>query len=183
MAQINLRPWREERNALNQKQFMSNLIGSAILAGLFVFGIGYYYDMQMERQQARNDFLRAENTRLDIQLAEINELNRLRAQLLERLQAIEDLQGTRPLIVRNFDELVRVLPDDLYYTSVSRSGQLITIDGFAVQNRDVSNLMRNLNNSVLFGEPNLTRVGSVDNLRQFNLSVPMTRPANEGAAQ
>lgn len=183
MAKINLRPWREERNALNQKRFVSNLLGSAILAGLVVFGVGYYYDMQMDRQQARNDFLRAENVRLDRQLTEINELNRLRTQLLERLQAIEDLQGTRPLVVRNFDELVRVLPDDLFYTSISRTGDRLTIDGFAAQNRDVSNLMRNLNNSILFGEPNLTRVASLDGMRQFNLSVPMLRPVEEELAQ
>ena len=183
MANINLRPWREERNAENQKRFVSNLIGSAILAGLVVFGISYYFDLQMDRQQVRNDFLRAENARLDRQLEEINELNRLRSQLLERLQAIEDLQGTRPLVVRNFDELVRVLPDDLFYTTVSRAGEVLTIDGFAVQNRDVSNLMRNLNNSILFGEPNLTRVGTSNNMRQFNLSVPMLRPVEEGGNQ
>ena len=183
MAHINLRPWREERNAESQKRFVSNLVGSAILAGLVVFGINYFYDMQMDRQQVRNDFLRAENTRLDIQLAEINELNRLRSQLLERLQAIEDLQGTRPLVVRNFDELVRVLPDDLFYTSVSRAVDVITINGNAIQNRDVSNLMRNLNNSILFGEPNLTRVGTSNGMREFNLSVPMLRPAEEGDGQ
>ena len=183
MANINLRPWREARNAQNQKRFVTNLLGSSILAALVVFGISYYYDMQMDRQQQRNDFLRAENARLDRQLAEINELNRLRTQLLERLQAIEDLQGTRPLVVRNFDELVRVLPDDLFYSSVTRTGEVLTIDGFALQNRDVSNLMRNLNESILFGEPNLTRVGSSDNMRQFNLSVPMLRPVEEGVEQ
>lgn len=183
MANINLRPWREERNAENQKRFVSNLLGSAILAGLLVFGIAYFYDMQMQKQQSRNDFLRAENARLDIQLQEINELNRLRTQLLERLQTIEDLQGTRPLIVRSFDELVRVLPEDLFYSSISRTGDRITIDGFAAQNRDVSNLMRNLNNSVLFGEPSLSRVASTDGMRQFNLSVPMLRPSAEGAVQ
>ncbi len=183
MAHINLRPWREERNAQNKKRFVSNLLGSAILAGLVVFGIAYYYDMQMDRQQARNDFLRAENTRLDRQLQEINELNRLRTQLLDRLQAIEDLQGTRPLVVRNFDELVRVLPDDLFYTTVERSGERITIDGYALQNRDVSNLMRNLNNSILFGEPSLTRVASANNMRQFNLSVPMLRPEENGGEE
>ncbi|WP_151671300.1 PilN domain-containing protein [Nitrincola schmidtii] len=180
MALINLRPWREQRNALLQKRFISNLVGSAILAGLIVFGISYYYDMQMNRQQERNAFLRAENAKLDRQLAEINELNRLRAQLLERLEAIEDLQGTRPLVVRNFDELVRVLPDDLYYSSIRRAADVITIDGFAVVNVDVSNLMRNLAASKWFGEPNLTRVGTSNNLRQFNLSVPMVRPAEGG---
>lgn len=179
MANINLRPWREERNALNQKRFVTNLVGSAILAGLVTFGIGLYYDTQANRQQVRVDLLRAENDRLDRQLQEINELNRLRSQLLDRLQAIEDLQGARPLVVRNFDELVRVLPDDVYYTTLQRSGDRITIDGFALQNRDVSNLMRNLNNSILFNEPTLTRVVSSNGLRQFNLSVPMRRPAEK----
>lgn len=183
MASINLRPWREERNAENQKRFVHNLVGSVILAGLLVFGIAYFYDMQMQKQQVRNDFLRAENARLDQQLREINELNRLRTQLLERLQTIEDLQGTRPLIVRSFDELVRILPEDLHYTAIARSGNRITIDGLAAQNRDVSNLMRNLNDSVLFGEPSLSRVASTDGLRRFNLSVPMLRPVEEGRSQ
>ncbi|QEW05250.1 PilN domain-containing protein [Nitrincola iocasae] len=183
MARINLRPWREERNTLHQKRFVSNLLGSAVLAGLAIFAISYYYDMQMDRQQVRNEYLRTENARLDRQLAEINELNRMRDQLLARLQAIEDLQGSRPLIVRNFDEMVRVLPDDLYYTSVSRNGDMITIDGFAEQNRDVSALMRQLNSSDWFSEPNLSRVGTSNNLRQFNLSVPMRRPAEEGSAE
>ncbi|KGK42868.1 pilus assembly protein PilN [Nitrincola sp. A-D6] len=183
MARINLRPWREERNTLHQKRFVSNLLGSAVLAGIAIFGISYYYDMQMDRQQARNDYLRTENARLDRQLAEINELNRMRDQLLARLQAIEDLQGSRPIIVRNFDEMVRVLPDDLYYTTVSRTGETITIDGFAEQNRDVSDLMRQLNRSDWFSEPNLTRVGTSNNLRQFNLSVPMRRPAEGGNAE
>ena len=180
MAHINLRPWRDERNAQYQKRFVSNLVATAILAGIAVFGISYYYDFQMDRQQARNDFLRAENARLDRQLAEINELTQLRAQLLERLEAIEELQGTRPIVVRTFDELVRVLPDDLFYSALSRTDEVLTVDGFAIQNRDVSSLMRNLNASIWFGEPTLTRVASSNNMRQFNLSVPMLRPLEGG---
>lgn len=176
MAHINLRPWREERNAKLQKRFVSNLFASAILAGLVVFAISYFYDMQMDRQEARLDFLRAENAILDRQLAEINELNIKRAQLLERLEAIENLQGTRPIVVRGFDELVRVLPDDLFYDTLSRTDDSLTIDGFALQNRDVSNLMRNLAQSIWFGEPNLSRVASANNMRHFNLVVPMIRP-------
>ena len=180
MALINLRPWREERNAQYQKRFISNLVASAILGCLVVFAIILYYDKQIDRQQTRLQFLREENARLDIQLAEINELNIKRSQLLERLQAIEDLQGTRPIVVRTFDELVRVLPDELFYSSISRSSETLTIDGFAVQNRDVSNLMRKLADSIWFGEPNLTRVASSNSMRQFNLSVPMIRPLEGG---
>ncbi|KAA0876265.1 PilN domain-containing protein [Nitrincola tapanii] len=184
MARINLRPWREERNQALQKRFISNLVGTAILAGLALFAISYYYDMQMDRQKARNEFLRVENVKLDQQIAEIRELNRIRDQILERLQSIEDLQGTRPLIVRNFDELVRVLPEEVFYTSLVRVNNNLTIDGMAEQNHHVSALMRNLQRSIWFGEPNLSRVSAVDSRRQYNMTVPMLRPdQQEGAVQ
>jgi len=179
MARINLRPWREERNVALQKQFIINIVISALIGVLLVFGVTYYFNMQIERQQARNEYLRAESARLDREISEIRELNRRRAQLLERLEAIEQLQGTRPVIVRNFDELVRVIPDGLYYNSVVRSGQRVTIDGYSEQNRDVSNLMRNLESSIWFGEPTLSRVSASGVQRQFNLSVPMRSPRAE----
>ncbi|RAU17351.1 pilus assembly protein PilN [Nitrincola tibetensis] len=182
MARINLRPWREERNQALQKRFISNIAGSAIFAGLAIFATGMYIDMQTDKQKTRNEFLRVENANLDRQLVEIQELTRRREQLLERLNAIEDLQGSRPLIVRNFDELVRVLPDGVHYTSVSRSGSQVSINGFAEQNRDVSALMRNMQSSIWFAEANLARVSSTDGMRQFILTVGMTRP-NAGSAQ
>lgn len=180
MARINLRPWREERNAQLQKRFIGNIAAAAVLGALTVFGISYYYDMQMDRQQARNNYLRTEITRLDKKIAEIQELRRKRERLLERLNAIQELQGNRPVIVRNFDELVRVLPDGLYYRSLTRSGERINIDGLAEVNDDVSMLMRSLDNSIWFGEPNLSRVVAADGgMRGFNLSVPLEKPKAE----
>jgi len=45
----------------------------------------------------------------------------------------------------------------------------------ANQNQDVSALMRNLDNSQWFGEPNLTTVGANNTNRSFNLFVPLSR--------
>jgi len=181
MARINLRPWREERDARLQKRFVGNLATAAVLGALTVFGISYYYDMQMDRQQVRNNYVRAEISNLDKKIAEIRELKRQRERLLERLNAIQELQGNRPVIVRNFDELVRVLPDGLYYSSLSRTGDRIAIDGLAELNNDVSTLMRNLNSSVWFGEPSLSRVTAANQMRNFNLSVPLAKPKAEEA--
>ncbi|WP_432697322.1 PilN domain-containing protein [Marinobacterium sp. YM272] len=183
MARINLRPWREERNALLQKRFLGNLVAAAVLGALTVFAISYYYDMQMDRQQARNNYLRTEISKLDKKIAEIRELRRKRERLLERLNAIQELQGNRPVIVRNFDELVRVLPDDLYYSAISRKGDRISINGLAGNNNDVSSLMRNLQSSIWFGEPSLSRVQAANQMRNFNLSVPLTKPKAEEASK
>lgn len=181
VTQINLRPWREERNARLQKSFITNLVVAAVLGAVTVFGVIYFYDMQMDRQRARNNYLTQEIAKLDKKLEEIRELKRQRERLLERLNAIQELQGNRPIIVRNFDEMVRVLPDGIHYSSLTRSGESINVDGLAAVNEDVSELMRNLNSSIWFGEPNLSQVNAQNSQRSFNLRVPLTKPKAEEA--
>ncbi len=210
MAKINLRPWREERAAARQKDFVTNILATAIGAAFLVFAVGYYYDIQMDRQKVRNDYLQGQISELDIKLKEIEELKRQRERLLERLNAIQELQGNRPIIVRNFDELVRVLPDGLFYSLLERKEDgfdtnkqadarqdSIKIHGLALQNKDVSELMRNMNKSIWFGEPTLSKVSDfqaktspedpktpkapAQDLKEFDLAVVLTKPKAEDA--
>ncbi len=181
MARINLRPWREERNERLQKRFLGNLVASAVLGGLVVLGVSYYYDMQMDRQNDRNSYLKTEIAKLDRKIKEINELRSKRERLLERLNAIQQLQGNRPVIVRNFDELVRVLPDGTFYNNLTRRGEIITVDGMSDNNDEISEFMRRLGDSIWFGEPDLSRVDKSNEQKRFNLQVVMTRPDTEEA--
>ena len=59
-------------------------------------------------------------------------------QLVERMKIIQDLQGNRPIAARVFDQLVRTLPDGVYFTDVKMVGQSISIDGAAESNNLVS---------------------------------------------
>ncbi|MDI3324692.1 PilN domain-containing protein [Pontibacterium granulatum] len=183
MALINLRPWREARKAAQQKQFVTNVAGAAIFAAVVVLGIGYYVDMQTERQNVRNKYLQSEIAKLDILRKEIQELDTKRARLLDRLQAIHELQGNRPVIVRNFDELVRVLPDGIHYTSLTRRESMVSVTGLAEDNTEVSTLMRKLDQSDWFGEPNLSQVDSQDGMKNFRLTVHLEKPGAEEAEQ
>jgi type IV pilus assembly protein PilN len=175
MVKINLRSWREERVEDAQKSFLTNLLFSLLIAGIVVFALGQYFDIQIERENARTQFLQSEINQLKTQIKEIEKLKKLKERRLARLKTIQTLQGNRPLIVRYFDELIRVLPEELYYTSLVRSGEVLTINGLANRNQDVSELMRNLNKSDWFGEPNLTTVGANASNRSFNLNVLLSR--------
>lgn len=180
MATINLRPWREERAEKRQKQFALNAALAAMIAAVAVLGVGFYFDTMKDRQMERNNYLKSETAKLDKQIEEIKNLRLQKERLLERLNAIQNLQGSRPLIVRNFDELVRVLPDSVYYNSLQRRGNKVSIAGLANDNLDVSVLMRNLDHSIWFGEPQLSRVvGSSVDKRSFNLAVPVVKPKAE----
>ena len=177
MAKINLRAWREERDEEAQKTFSTSLLLTVIIAGAVAFLLGMYLDQQVQRQNLRNTFMQSEINLLKTKIKEIENLKKLKERRLARLNTIQTLQGNRPLIVRYYDELIRVLPEELYYTSMVRVGDKLTINGLANRNQDVSELMRNLNKSQWFGEPNLTKIGASELNRTFNLDVQLSRGA------
>jgi type IV pilus assembly protein PilN len=77
---------------------------------------------QIDGQKARNDYITANIRELDKQVEEIKDLQRKRNQLIERMRVIQELQGNRPIIVRVLDQLVRTVPDGVFYTRSLRPG-------------------------------------------------------------
>lgn len=180
MALINLRPWREELRKEKQNRFIMLVVAAAVLGG----ALGYLWKMDLDNriayQQSRNAYIQTASRQLDSQIREIENLRRQREELLARMEVIQDLQGTRPVIVRAFDELVRTLPEGLFYTNLQKTGDRLSIVGMAESNSRISALMRNFDRSDWFGNPNLTNVAAADSRRagysQFNMSVTQTAP-------
>lgn len=179
---INLRSWREDRRRDRQQRFVASAFAAAMLAGVLVWSAGAYIESNTLKQKQRNNYLTQEMAKLDSKIAEIKELRNKRERLLERLRAIQELQGNRPVIVRVFDELVRVLPEELYYSSLTRQSESLHIVGRAQSNRDVSMLMRNIDRSPWFKEPNLSSVGKGGDLyKNFDMRVALSKPKEGGS--
>ncbi|MAE23371.1 pilus assembly protein PilN [Pseudomonas indoloxydans] len=186
MARINLLPWREQLREERKQRFLVSLVGVLVVAAGLVFLGDQFLSAAISNQNARNDFIKKEIAVLDARIKEISELRARRQQLLERMKIIQDLQGNRPIIGRVFDQLVRTLPDGVYFTSVKMVGNSIAIIGVAESNNRVSNLMRNLDASEWLTAPNLTEVkavtaGALDQENVFQLTVQQTQPDQEKA--
>lgn len=158
MARINLLPWREWERERKRKEFLGNLAGVLVGAVALVFVFGWYLDGQIESQQERNAFLEREITELDRKIAEIENLQKTRDELLARMRVIQELQGNRPVIVRIFDELVRTLAKGVHFRELNMQGNRLTVAGVAESNNRISSLMRNLDNSEWFASPNLKTI-------------------------
>lgn len=184
MANINLRPWREELRAEKQQQFVVMLVGALIVAAGLAFLWKSHLDGEIRYQESRNAYVQSAMKELDAQIKEIEDLRRKRDELISRMQVIQDLQGKRPVIVRVFDELVRTLPDGLFYSDLKKAGEQVSIVGMAESNSRISSLMRHFDDSDWFTNPNLTNVSAADNARagysQFTLSVKQQTPSPEG---
>ncbi len=158
MARINLLPWREWEREKRKQEFLVNLALVLLGAGLAVFAWGWQLDGAIEQQTARNKVLTTEIAQLDEKIKEISTLRREREELLSRMRVIQDLQGNRPVIVRVFDELVRTMSKGVYYEELSMSGADLAVSGTAESNNRISSLMRNLDTSGWFQNPNLKSI-------------------------
>lgn len=183
MVQINLLPWREERRERLQKEFIV-ITGAVVLSALMVvFLWDMFVNSNINAQRGRNTFMQKNIEELSAQVKEIKTLQEQREALIERMKVIQDLQGRRPEIVHIFDEIARTIPDGVYYTAVERVGKKITIRGTSESNNRVSSLMRRLDSSAWFSEPNLIGVTANpdfgEQANDFSLTVNVSAPKVE----
>jgi len=162
MMHINLLPWRERLREERRGEFLTIMMGFVIIAGGLVFRVDRYFNGEIIMQQARNVFVRAEITLLDAQVAEINQLRQQKEDIRARMNVITDLQGTRPVIVRIFDEMVRTLPDGIFYEQVQRIEDVIAVEGIAESSARITELMRNLDDSEWFKATDLSEFSVVE---------------------
>ncbi len=175
MIRINLLPWRETRRRQQQRDFLSMVAAAALLAFLGFIAVHLEITGRIEHQEARNQFLRDEIEQLKTIAAQIKEMDKTKAQLLGRLESIQNLQSYRPSMVRMFDELARIIPAEVFLSSLKSTENTLTLAGIASSNNTVSEFMRNLANSSSFGVPNLAVIENKDvhggRASQFELTV------------
>lgn len=180
MTRINLLPWREELRQERQKQFMTLIVLTLLLSAAIVGLIHFQMAAKIDYQNSRNTFLSSEISKLDSEIAEIRELQKVRKSLIERMDVIQDLQASRPSIVHMFTELVTTVPRGVYLKTLEQVHDTLKITGEAESNARVSSYMRNLNDSEWLKDPNLDLIQiedkKVTRISSFVLSVKQTSP-------
>lgn len=158
MTEINLLPWREKKREQEKKQFTIFLLIGLIMAVVVVFLIDYYAKNLVDRQTQRNQRLKDEITQLEKQIKEISEIKKLRQALIARMTIVQNLQATRALTVRLFDEIIKIMPDGVYLNHVERVGDKVTLLGYAESNTNISLLMRHIESNAWIQNPVLTEI-------------------------
>ncbi len=179
-TKINLLPWRAELREQRKQEFLV-ILGASAAAGLLIFAVWYMTVAGLISAQGdRNQKLQTAISELDQKVQEINALKKQRSNMIDRMKIIQELQGTRPLIVHVFDELVKKQPDGVFFSKVERKGNTLLVSGTAESNNRVATFMRDLNNSDWFDNSVLTKVQANPSFGEqgtdFNLSIDVSLP-------
>lgn len=158
MTDINLLPWRELKREQEKKIFITHLALGLTVAAVLVFLVNLYANHLIEAQTQRNRILETEIKTLEKQIQEIAEIKKLRQALIARMVVIQNLQATRILTVRLFDELIKIMPKGVFLTRFERNGDKITLWGYAESNSNISQLMRHIEKNAWIKAPDLTEI-------------------------
>lgn len=180
MAKINLLPWRQAYREEKKREFIGIVVAVIVIALLGAYLWVSSVQSAIENQNARNQLLKTEITKLDEQVKEISEIKKVRDDLLARIKVITDLEGTRPVIVRYFDEMVRAIPDGVWLTKVERKDKLVTIEGVAESYNRIASFLRNLEASDWYASHNLISVDAApsegEDASVFKMTVETSAP-------
>ena len=183
MAHVNLLPWRAERRKQREREFYMQLaaafVGAVLVLLLWIFWMGE----RIDNQNDRNAYLQTEIKQLDVRIAKIKDLEKVREHLLARKQIIEQLQADRSQMVHLFDELVKTIPSSARLTSLKQNGQSMTLDGVAQSNASVAEYMRNIEVSPWMGHADLSKTENTHDATRmpysFGLNVTLSRPKTD----
>ena len=185
MTRINLLPWREELRQERQKQFVTIVALAVMLCLSILIAIHFQISSVIDYHNKRNNYIQNEINLVNSQITEISELQKVRKNLIERMDIIQDLQASRPSIVHLFSELVSTVPNGVYLKELKQSEGNLTITGEAESNTRVSAYMRKLDKSEWLTDPNLEIISikdkKVKRVSSFTLTVKQTSPDSNNA--
>jgi len=162
VAHINLLPWREEAEKAKQREYFTLLTAVALGAFAVVFLVGQFYQMRVDGQNARNQFLKNEIQILDAKISQIKTLNEKKADLQKRISVVEQLQRSRNVGTQVLDEIAKIVPTGVYLTKMEKQGSNLQLLGKSESNNHLANMIRKIESSDLFDDAILESITAND---------------------
>jgi type IV pilus assembly protein PilN len=162
VAHINLLPWREQAEKAKQRKFITLLSVVAFFAFLIIFLFSQFYQLLIEGQQTRNQYLTNEIAVLDDRIAKIKTLKEKKRELEKRTIVIEELQQSRNVGTQVLNEIAKVVPTGIYLTRMEKQGDSLQLIGKSESNNHLANMIREIEASVLFSNVSLESITSND---------------------
>ncbi len=185
MASINLLPWREAERSRRQREFGIMMVAGLVLALAVAAYIHIHVEGMIDHQNSRNAYLEGEIAQLNRKIKEIRDLEKTKANLIARMNIIQQLQESRPEIVHLFDELVDTLPEGVFLTLIQQKERNLDLHGKAQSNARVSAYMRNIDASAWVGGAKLQVISQGGqkgtSMSNFHLKARQIKQQNTGS--
>lgn len=161
MLQINLLPVREARRKADVRQQLMQLVFGLLITLGAVAIVHSRISDQISQAETHVAQMETDIAKFKPQLDQVTSFKRRKAELLRKIDVIDNLDRARSGPVRVLAELSDRTPDRLWLTSMETKGNTVVMHGLSLDNELVALFLRALNESAFFGEVDLggTKLG------------------------
>ncbi len=185
MIKINL--LKQAKKGVSSKEvalYQQLIIGGALMAVVVavLFFIEYSIKSEISSAQAHMVQLNQQLVQLNKEVNEINDFKKMKDQIKAKLDIITTLEKSRTAEVHLMDELSKCIPIDqtsilskkLWLVSLQEHGDLLGLDGVALDNSTLAQFMDSLSHDPYFSDVNLGKTEQVKSndllIYKFSLS-------------
>ena len=159
MIKINLLPVKEDKLIAEAKGFIAICVISIAVVVVLVFLNSSLLAEREAESRARIAEADEEIAKLKNIMGEIKNLKDKKAKLQEKMDMIIKLQEQNIGPVRVLDELSLKIPSNkIWVDKLTIKGNKLELDGKTLENQEVANFMKQLENSLFFSNINLKKV-------------------------
>ena len=150
MIKINLLLTRKEKKRVGIKKEFIVLIVSVVLLFVSFIIIQSQLDKVKEEKLAQISKTKKEIDDQKTQIKEINQAKESQKNFQDRLNVINSLRKGKSISARLLDEISIAKPEKIQLESLKKEGTKLGIEGVALDDETVANLMTNLRKSKVF---------------------------------
>ena len=173
MIRINLLPIRAQRK---RNTSLIHLVVFSVTIFVTLMGMGVWnssYEEELKQLEEELELKKNEASRFESILGEVKVLEGEKKVLLEQLGVIEKLERGRRGPVYVMDEMATIIPKRVWLEQFVEQNNVLTIDGYGIENADISEFMKALDKSKFFSMVTLNFTESIDldgvNIYQFKI--------------
>jgi type IV pilus assembly protein PilN len=165
MIEINLLPVREARRKADARDVVMMLALALLVSGGGAAIVHSRISSDLNATRVRVTQMEADIEQFKPQLEQVARFRKRKANLQKKIDVIDELDRARSGPVRVLDELASRTPDRLWLTSMSTSGDTITLKGESLDNEIVAQFLKALGESEYFANIDLggTELGDEKN--------------------
>lgn len=166
-------------------------IGATLILLVTVLGVGWWFwSLRQQSIGLDEDIARAELQAQQLRsvLAQVQKFEARKAQLQQRVSLIEQLRSGQSAPVHVLDEISKSLPDRLWLTDMTQTGNEFSISGMTTSMTAVSDFIANLEATRWFKRPveivdsQVQSDAKIGDLVKFSIKAQFQDPEAPGAA-
>lgn len=160
MPQMNLLPWREQARQESRLRFATTVLSYLVGAVLFLVFLHLYVTALIAYQNNRIAFLQNQLTQARMEIDNLNKKKIQTKQEEDKLNFIIGLRARSFRAVHLLNELAATIPTSITLVSVTRENDLVTLEGEAQSDLEITKLMKQLASLPGFYQPVLTEISA-----------------------